>query len=169
MERQRGIGLIQVAIVMAALAAVAMAGLMSMRQERNLFADALARLRGQTVEHQQQQRTAGQGGAGGPGAAARSGAGGANSNGANGANTNGANGAGGAADPAAEPAGVLRKCLIDGKTVLSDVDCTAANPSSRVVKPLDTRGIEPPRARKAEPAEAGPPTMQDKMIEKATR
>ncbi|SFL46654.1 DUF4124 domain-containing protein [Rugamonas rubra] len=151
MERQRGIGLIQVAIVMAALAAVAMAALMSMRQERNLFADALARLRGQTVEHQQQQqRTAGQGG---PGAAANS------------------NGARAAAEPAAAaaPAGVLRKCLIDGKTVLSDVDCTAANPSSRVVKPLDTRGIEPPRAPKAEPAEAGPPTMQDKMIEKATR
>ena len=134
MERQRGIGLIQVAIVMAALAAVAMAGLMSMRQERNLFADALARLRGQTVERQQQR--AGQGGA--PVAA-----------------------------PA--PAGVLRKCVIDGKTVLSDIDCTAANPSSRVVKPLDTRGVEPPRAPKAEPAEAGPPTMQDKMVEKATR
>ncbi|PHV07996.1 hypothetical protein CSQ96_07280 [Janthinobacterium sp. BJB412] len=150
--------MIQVAIVMAALAAVAMAALMSMRQERNLFADALARLRGQTVQHQQQQRTAGQGGAGGPGAAARSGAAGANSNGA-------------AAEPAAAaaPAGVLRKCLIDGKTVLSDVDCTVANPSSRVVKPLDTRGIEPPRQPKAEPAEAGPPTMQDKMIEKATR
>jgi hypothetical protein len=125
-----------VAVVMAALAAVAMAALMSMRQERNLFADALARLRGQTVEHQQQR--AGQGGA--PVAA-----------------------------PAPAPAGVLRKCLIDGKTVLSDVDCTAANPSSRVVKPLDTRGIEPPRVPKAEPAEAGPPTMQDKMIEKATR
>ncbi|MES2075038.1 MAG: DUF4124 domain-containing protein [Pseudomonadota bacterium] len=128
MERQRGIGLIQVAIVMAALAAVAMAALMSMRQERNLFADALARLRGQTVEHQQQQQ-----------------------------------------QRAPAPAGVLRKCLIDGKTVLSDVECTAANPSSRVVKPLDTRGIEPPRQPKAEPAEAGPPSMQDKMIEKATR
>lgn len=160
MERQRGIGLIQVAIVMAALAAVAMAALMSMRHERNLFADALARLRGQTVE---QQRTAGQGGAGGPGAAARSGAAGADSNGANGV------GAVAAPAAAAAPAGVLRKCLIDGKTVLSDVDCTAANPSSRVVKPLDTRGIESPRAPRAGPADAGPQTMQDKMIEKATR
>ncbi|MBJ7310568.1 DUF4124 domain-containing protein [Rugamonas sp. CCM 8940] len=140
--------MIQVAIVMAALAAVAMAAMMSMRQERNLFAEALARLRGQTLEHRQ-QATAGQGGAGG-----------ANVN-ASAASTAGAAGA--------APAGVLRKCVIDGKTVLSDVDCTAADPSSRVVKPLATRGIEPPRTPKAEPAEAGPATMQDKMIEKATR
>ena len=46
MKRQRGFGLIQVAIIMASLAAVAMAFLMSARHERNFFTEGLARLVG---------------------------------------------------------------------------------------------------------------------------
>ena len=125
-KRQRGFGLIQVAIVMAALAAVAMAFLMSARHERNFFTEGLARLAGKP-----------------PAAAASSSA--------------------GVAPPT--PANVLRKCVIDGKTVVSDVDCK----DGKVVKPIDTRGIEAPKAPKPDPAESAPRSATDQMIEKATR
>jgi hypothetical protein len=137
---QRGLGLIQVAIVMATLAAIAMAAMMSMRSERNLFAEALGKLTGHPL-------------APAPGAVP-----------------------GSAADAAAaqlarpaRPAGVLRKCVIDGKTVFSDVDCTDANATSTVVKVHETRGIESPKVPKAEPAADSAPTALDKAIEKATR
>jgi len=123
-RKQRGIGLIQVAIIMASLAAVAMAFLMSARHERNFFTEGLAKLTGKP-----------------------------------------------AATPVAEmvapsaPAGVLRKCVVDGKTVLSDVDCK----DGKVVKAIDTRGIEAPKVPKPDPAESAPPSATDKMIEKATR
>ena len=68
-----------------------------------------------------------------------------------------------AAPPA--PAGVLRKCVIDGKTVLSDVDCK----DGKVVKAIDTRGIEAPKPPKPDPAESAPRSATDKMIEKATQ
>jgi len=123
MKRQSGFGLIQVAIIMASLAAVAMAFLMSARHERNFFTEGMARLTGK------------------PPAAA---------------NTS-------VAPPA--PAGVLRKCVIDGKTVLSDVDCK----DGKVVKPIATRGIEAPKPPKPDPAESAPQSATDKMIEKATR
>jgi hypothetical protein len=129
-NKQRGIGLIQVAIVMASLAAIAMAFLMSARHERNFFTEGLAKLTGKPV-------------ASAPPAA------------------------GGSAAPAvpAAPAGVLRKCLVDGKTVLSDVDCK----DGKVVKAIDTRGIEAPKVPKPDPAESAPQSATDKMIEKATR
>lgn len=125
-RRQRGIGLIQVAIVMASLAAVAMAFLMSARHERNFFAEGLARLGGKPAA---------------PLAAPL-------------------------ADVApAAPAGVLRRCVIDGKTVLSDVDCKGG----KMVKAIDTRGLEAPKVARPDPAESAPPSATDKMIEKATR
>ena len=126
MKRQRGFGLIQVAIIMASLAAVAMAFLMSARHERNFFTEGLARLAGK------------------PPAAP-------------------ASAATGSVPPA--PANVLRKCVIDGKTVISDVDCK----DGKVVKPIDTRGIEAPKAPKPDPAESAPRSATDQMIEKATR
>ncbi|USX27802.1 DUF4124 domain-containing protein [Oxalobacteraceae bacterium OTU3CINTB1] len=125
-KRQSGFGLIQVAIIMAALAAVAMAFLMSARHERNFFTEGLARLTGKPPAP--------------PGSANAD------------------------AAPSA-PAGVLRKCVIDGKTVLSDVDCK----DGKVVKSIDTRGIEAPKPPKPDPAEAAPQSATDKMIEKATR
>jgi hypothetical protein len=138
--KQRGISLIQVAIVMASLAAIAMAGLMSMRHERNYFTETLGRLTGKASVRAS-------------------------------ANASGAADKATAAAPAlpSAPAGVLRKCVIDGKTVLSDVACAASNPSSQVVRVRETRGIESPKAPKPEPAESGPQSAQDKMIEKATR
>jgi hypothetical protein len=45
-SRQRGLGLIQVAIVMAVMAAIAMAALMSMRAEHNYFTDIANKLLG---------------------------------------------------------------------------------------------------------------------------
>lgn len=130
---QRGLGLIQVAVLMAALAGVAMVAMMSMRNERNYFADALGKLTGQVAP------------AAGPGAVA------------------------GPAEPKeapAAPAGVLRKCTINGKLVLSDTDCGSAG---TVVKPLATRGVVAPKAAQPEPEQVAGTSMQDKMIEKATR
>lgn len=134
-RHQRGIGLIQVAIVMASLAAIAMALLMSARHERNYFAEGLAKLTGK------------------PAAAAGS------------ASTAGSAVATAATLVPATPAGVLRKCVINGKTVLSDVDCK----DGQVVKAIDTRGIEAPKVPKPEPAESAPSLATDKMIEKSTR
>lgn len=141
-QQQRGLGLIQVALVMAVLAAIAMAAMFSMRYERNLFAEGLAKLTGHPLPPPK-------GADGLPGAPA------------------GAPAA--AAAKPAPPAGVLRRCLIKGKTVYSDVDCAASNPTSTVVQVHETRGIEAPKVPKPEAAESGPPSMQDKMIEKATR
>ena len=135
-RRQRGISLIQVAIVMATLAAIAMAGLMSMRHEHNYFTDIANKVLGKPSAPSPLS---------GSDAAA----------------------AAVAAPPA--PGNVLRKCVINGKTVLSDVDCSDKNPTSRVVKSLDTRGIEAPKAPKPDPADSAPQSATDKMIEKATR
>lgn len=129
LSKQRGLGLIQVAIVMASLAAIAMAFLMSARHERNFFTEGLSKLTGKA-----------------PPAASAS------------------TSAAAVAVPAA-PAGVLRKCVIDGKMVLSDVAC----PDGKVVKAIDTRGIEAPKVPKPDPADAAPQSATDKMIEKATR
>ncbi|MCU6496521.1 DUF4124 domain-containing protein [Rugamonas sp. A1-17] len=128
LHKQRGLGLIQVAIIMASLAAIAMAFLMSARHERNFFAEGLGKLTGKA-----------------PASASAS--------------------ASAAVAVPAAPAGVLRKCVIDGKTVLSDVDCK----DGKVVKALDTRGIEAPKVPKPDPADSAPQSATDKMIEKATR
>ena len=131
LSKQRGLGLIQVAIVMATLAAIAMAFLMSARHERNFFTEGLAKLAGKPV----------------PAAGASA-----------------SSAAAAAAVPAA-PAGVLRKCVINGKTVLSDVECK----DGQVVKAIDTRGIDAPKVPKPDPADSAPRSATDKMIEKATR
>ncbi|MES2261455.1 MAG: DUF4124 domain-containing protein [Pseudomonadota bacterium] len=70
------------------------------------------------------------------------------------------------AAPAAAP---LRRCVIDGKTVISDTECSNSNPTSKTITVHQTRGIESPKVRKPDPADATPQSMQDKMIEKATR
>jgi hypothetical protein len=129
-HRQRGIGLIQVAIIMASLAAIAMAFLMSARHERNFFSEGLAKLAGKPVP------------AAGAGAASAA-----------------------AAIVPAAPAGVLRKCVVNGKTVLSDVECK----DGQVVKAIDTKGIEAPKAAKPDPDGSAPQSATDKMMEKATR
>lgn len=65
--------------------------------------------------------------------------------------------------------GKMRRCVIDGKTVISNTDCTDKNPTSKVIKIQDTKGFEAPKKPAEAPPAAGAPTMTDKMIEKATR
>lgn len=142
-ERQRGeISLFWLALLMAMFAAITMAALFSMRSERNLFAEGIGWLikSPAAVGAAQQSREAA--------AAAGQALG----------------------QPAPRPdAGALRKCVIDGKTVVSNVECADHNPTSKTMVLRDSRGVEPPRVPVPAATEAAPATMQDKMIEKATR
>ncbi|MDP3668234.1 MAG: DUF4124 domain-containing protein [Telluria sp.] len=65
--------------------------------------------------------------------------------------------------------GVMRKCVIEGKTVISNTECAPGNPTSRVIKIHDTRGFEAPK--QVAPAEAPPTSVPeiDKIIEKQLR
>ena len=120
MKRQKGISLIAVAVVMGVLGAVAAFALISMRQERNLFAEGLDKV----------------------GATAAA-----------------------VAAPAAAPAAPMRKCVIAGKTVISNTECAG---QGKVIEIHDTRGIEAPKA----PPKPAPEPVQgvtDRAIERATR
>lgn len=64
------------------------------------------------------------------------------------------------------PGAQLRKCVIKGKTVVSNVDCKDDNPSSRALEIRTTRGVEAPRVPVAPPQQRGSQTATDKMIEK---
>ncbi len=63
--------------------------------------------------------------------------------------------------------GLLRKCLIGGKLVISNVDCTPGNATSAVIKIHASHGIEAPKAPALGAAASAAPTMTEKMIEKA--
>ncbi|HYD95620.1 MAG TPA: DUF4124 domain-containing protein [Noviherbaspirillum sp.] len=77
-------------------------------------------------------------------------------------------GVGGAVIPAAAQAGAdVRKCMVDGKVVYSNVECGKGNPTSQQVKIHDTRGFEAPKVPAAPVPEEGAPTMRDKAIDKA--
>lgn len=71
------------------------------------------------------------------------------------------------ANPAQPETTAVRKCMVDGKPVYSNVECAASNPTSRKVELHDTKGFEAPKAPAAPPESA--PTLQDKMIEKAVQ
>ena len=131
LQRQRGISLILVAVLMAGVAALAMAAIFSMRYERNLFAEGVAKLTGKA-----------------PAAAAGSGA---------------------AAAAAPVPGNQLRRCVINGKTVFSDTECSAANATTKNVVVHETKGVEAPKPPKPDPAAAAPQDLRAKMIENATR
>jgi hypothetical protein len=140
MRRQGGqISLWLVAVLMAGFAAISMAALFSMRYERNLFAEGIAWL----LKSPAAGAVAGQ---------AR-------------AATEGAGEALGAA-PAAT-SGAMRKCVIDGKSVVSNVDCANAV-KSKVIAIHDTRGIEAPKAPPP-PPQPDPANLREQMIDKATR
>ena len=128
LNRQRGLGLIGAAILSGLLALAAMAALFSMRYDRNLFAEAWAKVAGGAPVRQAVD-------------AARN------------ATTGSLAG--------------LRKCVIDGKTVVSNTDCTDDNKTSKTIQVYDTRGIEAPK--KTEPAKREAPTSNphiNKMLEK---
>jgi hypothetical protein len=65
-----------------------------------------------------------------------------------------------AAPASSEP---LRKCTINGKTVISNSDC---KDSGKVIRIQDSKGIESPKA--PPPAEQTPEDLRAKMIEKAS-
>jgi hypothetical protein len=136
-QRQRGaLNLIWVGVVSALLALAAMAALYSMRYERNLFAEALAKVTGsaparQAIDAAQQAV-----------AAAKPG------------------------DGAAAGNGALRKCVIDGKTVVSNVECLDSNKTSKAIKIVDTRGVEAPKMPAAPAASATSDPAIDKIVEK---
>ena len=65
--------------------------------------------------------------------------------------------------------GALRKCVIDGKTVISNNECLDSNKTSKTIQISDTRGFEAPKVP-VEPAST--PTSNpalDKIIEKQVR
>lgn len=71
------------------------------------------------------------------------------------------------ADNAVKPeAAAVRKCVVDGKVVYSNVECDSANPTSRKLQLNDTKGFEAPKVPPAPEAE-GKPDMREKMMEKA--
>ncbi|HZW20103.1 DUF4124 domain-containing protein [Noviherbaspirillum sp.] len=62
----------------------------------------------------------------------------------------------------------IRKCIIDGKTVYSNVECDKANPTSQKVSIHDSKGFEAPKVPVVSTPEAeGAPSMRDKLIDKA--
>jgi hypothetical protein len=138
--RARGeISLWLLALMMAGFAAIAMGALFSMRYERNLFAEAIGALLKSPAGTATMQQA-----------------------------RQALDGAALGSTAAAAPAGALRKCVIGGKTVVSNVDCRH-EPSSKLIAIHDTRGIEAPKAPPAPALETSAATAQEKMIEKMTR
>jgi hypothetical protein len=65
--------------------------------------------------------------------------------------------------------GALRKCVIGGKSVISNTDCLDSNKTSKAIKISDTRGFEAPKVPLvAAPAPTSDPAL-DKIIEKQLR
>jgi hypothetical protein len=68
------------------------------------------------------------------------------------------------AKPAAASGAPMRKCVIDGQSVISNVDCKDNNPTSKDIKIYDSHGIEAP---KPPPPVADSAPRSDPMIDKA--
>ncbi len=117
---QSGVSLVAVAIIMGLLGAAAVFALISMRSERNLFAEGLDKV--------------------GAKAAA-------------------------VAAPVAPNGAPLRKCVINGKTVVSNADC---GEQGKVIEVHDSHGIEAPKVP-AKPAAEAQPTVSERAIQRATR
>ncbi|MDB5908274.1 MAG: hypothetical protein JWP34_2388 [Massilia sp.] len=62
--------------------------------------------------------------------------------------------------------GAMRKCVIAGKTVISNTECLDSNKTSKDIKIHDTRGIEAPKVPVAPPVAARSDPALDKIIEK---
>ena len=65
--------------------------------------------------------------------------------------------------------GQMRTCLVHGKKVISNTDCTDQNKTSKVIQIHDTRGFEAPRKSAAPVAEPRSDQMTDKIIENQLR
>ena len=65
----------------------------------------------------------------------------------------------------AAPAAPMRKCVIHGKTVISNTDC---GEQGKVIEMHDTKGFEAPKPP-PKPAPEAPPTATDRAIQRATQ
>jgi len=131
LHRQRGAyNLYHVALLSAGVAALAMAALFSLRQERNLFAEGAAKA-GKLLTDSPIAA---------PIDSARA--------------------------QLAGSAAQMRKCVINGKTVISNTDCDARNPTSKVIKLRDSKGFEAPRVPVEPKKEFDAQDLRAKMIEK---
>jgi hypothetical protein len=121
--RQRGaLNLSAVVIGAMLLAAAAMAALISMRSERNLFAEGAAMV-GKAAGDSARAAGAGSG-------------------------------------------GTMRKCVINGKTVVSNTDCSDQNKTSKTLELRDSRGFEAPKLPPVPPEQPRSDKIMEKMIEK---
>lgn len=67
------------------------------------------------------------------------------------------------------PVAPLRKCVIAGKTVVSNTDCKDSNKTSKTIDITATRGVEAPKVPVAAPMERTSDPALDKIIEKQLR
>jgi hypothetical protein len=65
--------------------------------------------------------------------------------------------------------GAMRKCVIAGKTVISNAECAASNATSKVIEIHDTKGFEAPKAPPVAAAAPAADSTTDKLIEKQLR
>jgi hypothetical protein len=63
----------------------------------------------------------------------------------------------------------MRKCIIDGKMVVSNTDCTDQNKTTKVIKIQDSRGFEAPKKPVKPAAEPTAEKLRDQMIDKQTQ
>ncbi len=132
--RQRGaLNLYWVAIISALGAALAMAALMSMKNERNLFAEGAERA-GKLVSGSGAQE------------ALQS-----------------------AADGVSGTDRRMKKCIIRGKTVISNTDCPETNKSTKIVNIVDGNVAQAAKAPAEPAAQRTSDPLIDKMIEKQLR
>jgi hypothetical protein len=68
-------------------------------------------------------------------------------------------------DPA-QGDGLMRKCVVAGKTVISNTECAAGNATSKVIEIHDTKGFEAPKAPPAPASASTSDPALDKLIEK---
>jgi hypothetical protein len=62
---------------------------------------------------------------------------------------------------------VLRKCIVGGKVMYSNVECDVKNGNTKIVKVRDSNGFNAPKLPPPELKNEVASTMQDKMNEKA--
>lgn len=120
-KNQTGISLVAVLVVMGVLGAAAVFALISMRQNRNLFAEGIDKV--------------------------------------------GAKAAAVAAPVVSAPAAPMRKCVINGTTVVSNTEC---GDKGKVIEIHDTHGFEAPK-EPPKPAPEAPPGATDRAIQRATQ
>jgi hypothetical protein len=65
--------------------------------------------------------------------------------------------------------GPLRKCVIDGKPVVSNADCLDSNKTSKTIRIHATRGIEAPKVPVVPAPSPGSDPAIDKILEKQLR